>query len=154
MTLPSTSPSIPPATAPLTDTPDWATFAAQIRDGLLSRAVSWAVTAYTASDFTEEDDAEASVATAAARRTDEKAAVDTGTRRDTTLADTARSSAHNDSWDLPYWGGWYQEIISQKPRPRLSCWLRGCHRLADPAERDHFRRTTARGVQREDIQLS
>ena len=57
-------------------------------------------------------------------------------------------------WDLPYWGGWYQEIISQKPRPRLSCWLRGCHRLADPAERDHFRRTTARGVQREDIQLS
>ncbi len=57
-------------------------------------------------------------------------------------------------YGLPYWGGWYQEIISQKPRPRLSCWLRGCHRLADPAERDHFRRTTARDVQREDIQLS
>ncbi len=90
MTQPSTSPSIPPATTPLTDTPDWATFAAQIRGGLLSRAASWAVTAYTASDFTEDDGTDASV----------EAAADAGTRRDTTLADAARSSAQSGSWDL------------------------------------------------------
>lgn len=100
MTQPSTSPSIPPATTPLTDTPDWATFAAQIRDGLLSRAASWAVTAYTASDFTEDDGTEAVVVTAADAGNGDKATVDTDTRRDTTLADTVRSSAHNDSWDL------------------------------------------------------
>ncbi|OSQ59672.1 hypothetical protein MCRY_11245 [Marivita cryptomonadis] len=89
MTQPSTSFSIPPATAPVTDSLDWTVLAAQIRDSLLSRAASWAVTAYTVSDFTEEDDAETSVVTA----------TDAG-NGDEATADTARSSAHNDSWDL------------------------------------------------------
>lgn len=100
MTQPTSSFSTPPATAPLIDTPDWATFAAEIRDGLLSRAAAWAVTAYTASGPTEDDDAEASVATATDAGNAEKATVDTGTRRDTTLADAARSSAQSDGWQL------------------------------------------------------
>ncbi|MDF1855562.1 AAA family ATPase [Pseudooceanicola sp.] len=100
MTQPTSSFSTPPATIPLTDTPDWATFAAEIRNGLLSRAAAWAVTAYTASGPTEDDDAEASVATATDAGNAEKATVDTGTRRDTTLADAARSSAQSDGWQL------------------------------------------------------
>lgn len=100
MTQPSTAPSIHPAATPVTDTPDWTRLAAQIRDSLLSGTASWAVTAYTASGPTEDDDAEASVVTAADAGNGDKATVDTGTRRDTTLADTARSSSHSDTWDL------------------------------------------------------
>jgi cell division protease FtsH len=100
MTLPSTSFSTPPATIPVTDTPDWTVLAARLRHSLISQAASWAVTAYTASEPTGEDDAEVSVATATNAGNGDKATVDTGTRRATALADAARSSVHNDSWDL------------------------------------------------------
>ncbi|MHA7888713.1 AAA family ATPase [Roseicyclus sp.] len=100
MTQPSTAPSIHPAATPVTDTADWTVLAAQIRDSLLSGTTSWAITAYTASGTTEDDDAEASVATATDVGNGDMATVDTGTRRDTTLADTARSSSHSDTWDL------------------------------------------------------
>ncbi|MFY0624146.1 MAG: AAA family ATPase [Pelagimonas sp.] len=100
MTQPTPSFSTPSAAAPVTDSPDWTVLAARLRHSLISQAASWAVTAYTATDLTEEDDAEASVVTATERGTDEKAADDTGTRSDTTLADAVRSSSHRDAWDL------------------------------------------------------
>ncbi len=100
MTQPSTYFSTPPATIPVTDTPDWTVLAARLRHSLISQAASWAVTAYTASEPAGEDDAEVSVATATDAGKGDKATIDTGSLRDTTLADTARSSSHSDTWDL------------------------------------------------------
>lgn len=100
MTQPTPSVSPTPAAMPVTDTPDWTGFAVLIRDALLSGTAAWAVTAYTASDATEEDDAEASLLPATDASNAKKAAVATGTRRDTNLADAARLQSHNDSWDL------------------------------------------------------
>ena len=100
MTQPSTSFSTPPATIPVIDTPDWTVFAAQIRDSLLSRAARWAVTAYTASGPIEDDDAEASVATATDAGHGDKATFDTGYPSDGTQADTARSSVQSEGLDL------------------------------------------------------
>lgn len=98
MTQPTTSFSTPPAAPPVADSPDWAIFAAKLRHCLLSRAASWAVTAYTASGPTEDDDAEAPVATTAEAGGEEKAEADAG--RTIPRADAARSSSPNDSWDL------------------------------------------------------
>ncbi|OSQ57040.1 hypothetical protein MCRY_18480 [Marivita cryptomonadis] len=98
MTQPTTSFSTPPAAPPVADSPDWAILAAKLRHCLLSRAASWAVTAYTASGPTEDDDAEAPVATTAEAGGEEKAEADAG--RTIPRADAARSSSPNDSWDL------------------------------------------------------
>ncbi|WP_420398174.1 AAA family ATPase [Nioella sp.] len=98
MTQPSTSISTPPAATPVTDSPDWAILAAKLRHCLISRAASWAVIAYTASEPAGEGDADAPAATPAETGGEEKAEADAG--RDTTLADTALSSSHSDTWDL------------------------------------------------------
>jgi len=98
MTQPSTSFSTPPAATPVTDSPDWAVLAAKLRQCLISRAASWAVTAYTASEPASEDDAEVSVATTAEAGGEEKAEADAG--RTIPRADAARSTADSDSWDL------------------------------------------------------
>lgn len=100
MTQPSTRFSTPPATTPVTGTPDWTVFAAQIRDSLLSGATAWAVTAHTASGPTKDDDTDTSVVTATDASNGDKVTVDTASPRDTTLADTVRSSSHSDTWDL------------------------------------------------------
>lgn len=100
MTQPSTHFSTPPAATPVTDTPDWTILAARLRHSLISQAASWAVTAYTASEPAGEDDAEVSVATATDAGNGDKATVDTGSLRDTTLADTARSSAQSEGLNL------------------------------------------------------
>jgi hypothetical protein len=89
MTQPSTSFSTPPATIPVTDTPDWTVLAARLRHSLISQAASWAVTAYTASEPTGEDDADAPAEPPADAGGEEKAE-----------ADAARSSVHSDTWDL------------------------------------------------------
>ncbi|MDE4062609.1 AAA family ATPase [Phaeobacter gallaeciensis] len=98
MTQPSTSFSTPPATIPVTDTPDWTVLAARLRHSLISQAASWAITAYMASEPAGENDAEAPAATPAGVSGEEKAEADAG--RTTPLADAARSSAHSDSWDI------------------------------------------------------
>lgn len=100
MTQPSTYFSTPPAATPVTDTPDWTVLAARLRHSLISQAASWAVTAYTASEPAGEDDAEVSVATATDAGNGDNATVDTGSLRDTTLADTARSSAQSEGLNL------------------------------------------------------
>lgn len=100
MTQPSTRFSTPSATTPVTGTPDWTVFAAQIRDSLLSGATAWAVTAHTASGPTKDDDTDTSVVTATDASNGDKVTVDTASPRDTTLADTVRSSSHSDTWDL------------------------------------------------------
>ncbi|MHA7888197.1 AAA family ATPase [Roseicyclus sp.] len=98
MTQPTTSFSTPPATTPVTDTPDWTVLAARLRHSLISQAASWAVTAYTASEPAGEDDADAPAATPAETSGEEKAEADAG--RTIARADAARSSAHSDAWDL------------------------------------------------------
>ena len=98
MTQPTTPFSTPPATTPVTDTPDWTVLAARLRRSLISQAASWAITAYTASEPAGEDDADAPAATPAETGGEEKAEADAG--RTIARADASRFSAHSDAWDL------------------------------------------------------